>query len=296
MGLNKKGVYLAVGSMSFLIASGAGVSAYESHQSQLKIEKERTERDNKRIALEKARKDALIAKYPGINPNYIDYAYDSNIVWDKLSKRDYSNEEKIVFLTFDDGPSTTVTPEILKVLKEQDVKATFFVMGKTIEAGGNESKALLKEIYENGHAIGNHTYSHNYKVLYPSGRINIDNFIKDLEENEKLIQNALGNKNYHTRIYRAPGGTMSWRGNQDLKDYSSANNLVSIDWNALTKDAEGRKKTAEQLTSEAIRQSEGKDMVVLLMHDTYGKENTAKSLEKIIKWYKDNGYSFKTLG
>ena len=146
MGLNKKGMYLALGSMSFLIVSGAGVSAFESHQEQLKIDKERIERDNKRIAIEKARKEALAKKFSGVHPNYVDHAYDSTIVWNKLANRDYSNEEKIVFLTFDDGPSTTVTPEVLKVLKEKDVKATFFVLGKTIEQGGDEAKKILKPI------------------------------------------------------------------------------------------------------------------------------------------------------
>lgn len=295
MGLNKKGVYLALGSMSFLVVSSAGVSAFESYQEQLKIDKERMERDNKRLAIEKARKEALIKKYSGVHPNYVDYAYDSSIVWNKLANRDYSNEEKIVFLTFDDGPSTTVTPEVLKVLKEKNVKATFFVMGKTIEQGGDEAKKILKEIYESGHAIGNHTYSHNYKKLYPGGKLNLNNFLEDLNQNEKLIQEALGNPNYHTRVYRAPGGTMSWKNMQELKDYSVANNISPIDWNALNKDAEGKKKTPEQLVSEAIKYSEGKDMVVLLMHDTYGKENTAKSLDKLIDWYKENGYTFKTL-
>ena len=296
MGLNKKGMYLALGSMSFLVVSGAGVSALDAHQAQLKIEKERMERDNKRIAMEKARRDALVAKFSGIHPNYIDYAYDSNIVWNKIMARDYTNEEKVVFLTFDDGPSKTVTPEVLKVLNKHKVKGTFFVMGKTLEQGGEEAQKILKEIYESGHAIGNHTYSHNYKKLYPNRRVNIDSFVEDLNQNEELIREALGKDDYHTRVYRAPGGTMSWRGMDALKDYSIANNLVPIDWNALNKDAEGRKKSPEQLMSEAIKYSEGKDMVVLLMHDTYGKENTAKSLDKLITWYKDNGYTFKTLG
>lgn len=296
MGLNKKGMYLALGSMSFLVVSSAGVSAFESHQEQLKIDKERMERDNKRIAIEKARKEALISKYSGIHPDYVDYAYDSSIVWNKLSNKDYSNDEKIVFLTFDDGPSTTVTPEVLKVLKEKDVKATFFVMGKTIEQGGDEAKKILKEVYESGHSIGNHTYSHNYRKLYPNGKLNLNNFLEDLNQNEQLIQEILGNPNYHTRVYRAPGGTMSWRNMQELKDYSVANNMSPIDWNALNKDSEGKKKSSEQLVSESIKYSEGKDMVVLLMHDTYGKENTAKSLDRLIDWYKENGYTFKTLG
>lgn len=295
MGLNKKGVYLALGSMSFLVVSGAGVSAFESHQEQLRLDKERIERDNKRIAIEKARKEALVNKYSGVHPDYVDHAYDASIIWNKISNKDYSNEEKIVFLTFDDGPSTTVTPEVLKILEKKDVKATFFVLGKTLEQGGEESKKILKEIYESGHSIGNHTYSHNYRNLYPNGKLNLNNFLEDLNKNETLIQEALGISDYHTRVYRAPGGTMSWKNMQELKDYSVANNIAPIDWNALNKDSEGKKKTAEQLTSEAIKYSEGKDIVVLLMHDTYGKENTAKSLDKLIDWYKENGYTFKTL-
>lgn len=296
MGLNKKGMYLALGSMSFLIISGAGVSAFEAHQIQQKAEEAKIERDNKRIAMEKARKDALVQKYSGVHPDYIDNVYDANMVWNKLMARDYTNNEKVVFLTFDDGPSKTVTPEVLKVLNKHKVKATFFVMGKTLERGGEEAQKILKEVYESGHAIGNHTYSHDYKKLYPGRKVNIDNFVADLEKNEELIQEAIGKEDFHTRVYRAPGGTMSWRGMDTLKDYSIANNIVPIDWNALNKDAEGKKKSPEQLTSEAIKYSEGKDMVVLLMHDTYGKENTAKSLDKLIKWYKDNGYTFKVLG
>ena len=237
MGLNKKGMYLVLGAMSFLVVSGAGVSAFEAHQIQQKAEEEKIARDNKRIAMEKARKDSLAKKYSGVHPDYIDNVYDANMVWNKLMARDYSNSEKVVFLTFDDGPSKTVTPEVLKVLDKHKVKGTFFVMGKTLERGGAEAEKILKEVYESGHAIGNHTYSHDYKKLYPGRRVNIDNFVADLKKNEELMQKALGKKDFHTRVYRAPGGTMSWRGMDVLKDYSVANNIVPIDWNALNKDA-----------------------------------------------------------
>ena len=78
-------------------------------------------------------------------------------------------------------------------------------------------------------------------------------------------------------------------------NYLDENNMASIDWNALNADAEGRKKNAQELADYAIKTSEGKDIVVLLMHDTYGKEETAKALPTIIKYFKDNGYEFKTL-
>ena len=77
--------------------------------------------------------------------------------------------------------------------------------------------------------------------------------------------------------------------------YLEKNNIASIDWNALNADAEGPKKNAKQLAQYAIKTSEGKEMVVLLMHDTYGKEETVKALPTIIKYFKDNGYEFRTL-
>ena len=88
---------------------------------------------------------------------------------------------------------------------------------------------------------------------------------------------------------------MSWKGMDALDNYLDKNNMASIDWNALNKDAEGAKKNADQLVQEAINTSKWKEMVVLLMHDTYGKEETAKALPQIIKYFKDNGYKFKTL-
>lgn len=88
---------------------------------------------------------------------------------------------------------------------------------------------------------------------------------------------------------------MSWKGMSPLDEYLDANNMASIDWNALNGDAEGGKKNAQQLIDYAIKTSQGKEMVVLLMHDTYGKEETAKALPTIIKYFKDNGYDFKTL-
>ena len=88
---------------------------------------------------------------------------------------------------------------------------------------------------------------------------------------------------------------MSWKGMDELDNYLKENNKVSIDWNALNGDAEGRKKSANELINRAITTSQDKNMVVLLMHDTYGKEETAKALPEIIKYFKDNGYEFRTL-
>ena len=200
----------------------------------------------------------------------------------------------MVFLTFDDGSSTTVTPEILKALKENDVRATFFVTGENIERGGQKAKDLIKESFEYGNAIANHSYTHDYKVLYPGRTLNLDNFLADFNKTDELLKEILG-PYFSTRVIRCPGGHMSWKGMDQLDNYLDENNMASIDWNALIADAEGKKKNAQELLDYAINTSQGKDIVVLLMHDTYGKEETAKALPTIIKYFKDNGYEFKTL-
>lgn len=295
MGFNKKGLYLAFGSMSFLIVSGAGVSAIDSYQEQVKLKQEKVELENKKTAIEQAKREALIAKYTGVNPDYIEHAYDSTLVYNKLLNKDYSNNEKIVFLTFDDSLSSN-TSKILDILDANEVKATFFILGKRIESGGDTANALLKDIYQSGHAIGNHTYSQSSNILYPKSKVNVDNFAEELSKTEKLMQEALEMPNFKTRIYRAPGGTTVWRGAQSLRDYSLANNIIPIDWNISNKDSEGKKKSVEELVKASTENAKDKDMVVLLMHDNDSRDNTVESLDEIIKWYKDNGYTFKTLG
>ena len=263
--------------------------AYVDEQRKIKAEQQRIE-EEKRKAEEEKKKYMVGVSHEGKK-----YSYDAKLVYDKLSKYDYSNDgKKVVFLTFDDGTSTTVTPQILKTLKDENVKATFFLTGENIERGGEKAKELIKQEFNEGHAIANHSYSHNYKLLYPNRNLDLEAFKADFAKTDKIIKDVLG-KYFSTRVLRCPGGHMSWRGMDELDTYLEENNKVSIDWNALNADAEGKKKNAQELTDYAIKTAQGKEMVVLLMHDTYGKEETAKALPSIIKYFKDNGYEFKTL-
>lgn len=234
-------------------------------------------------------------KIVGVLKEFEEYSFDAQIIESKLSKYDSSMDgEKVVFLTFDDGTSKTVTPEILNILKEENVKATFFLTGNTIEGGGDDAKELVRRELREGHAIANHSYSHDYQYLYPNRTLNLENFINDFKKNEELLKSILG-ENFSTKVIRCPGGLMSWKGMDELRAYLSENDMASIDWNALNADAQGKKKSASELVEYAKETSKDKDMVVLLMHDTYGKEETAKALPEIIKYYKSNGYKFKTL-
>ena len=280
----KKCALIAIAAVLVIVVGFKGVTAttafieekrQERIEMQKKAEAERLEEERKRKEEEEAKK-----KMVGVTHEGKKYTYDAKKIEEKLAKYDYSNDgKKMVFLTFDDGSSTTVTPEILKILKENDVRATFFVTGENIERGGKKAEDLIKESFEYGNAIANHSYTHDYKYLYPGRTLNLDN---------------LG-PYFSTRVIRCPGGHMSWKGMDELDNYLDENNMASIDWNALNADAEGRKKNAQELADYAIKTSQGKDIVVLLMHDTYGKEETAKALPTIIKYFKDNGYEFKTL-
>ena len=284
---NLKKVAITVG-LSAVILLGASIPVVKminNHKQQLAIEA---------AAQEKKRKEEEEAKKPiiGVNKEGQKYTYDAKKVQEKLSKYDYSNNgKKIVFLTFDDGTSKTNTPEVLRILDENNIKATFFLTGSNIENGGETARELVKQEFESGHAIANHSYSHDCGKLYPGRNLDMK---EDYEKNDKLLKSILG-ENFTTHVMRCPGGYMSWKNMDELDKYLEKNNIASIDWNALNADAEGPKKNAKQLAQYAIKTSEGKEMVVLLMHDTYGKEETVKALPTIIKYFKDNGYEFRTL-
>ena len=188
-------------------------------------------------------------------------------------KNIYHSQEKTAYLTFDDGPSNN-THEILDILKQYNIKATFFVLGSSIDANEG-AKDILKEEVKRGHAIANHTYGHDYSYLYPGRVMNVKNILSDLEKSQNAMKAVLG-KDFSTRVIRFPGGYWSWEGRTAMKEALEQNQYYNVDWNALNKDAEGTKKNAEQLVQcakESVKAlGPDADSVVLLMHDTYGKD------------------------
>lgn len=106
-------------------------------------------------------------------------------------------EKKEVYLTFDDGPSKTVTPKILDVLKENNINATFFVLGNMV----NYYPDIVKRAYDEGNYIANHGYSHVYSQIYASEEA----FFEEIEETEKIIAKAIGKEDYNSHLIRFPG-------------------------------------------------------------------------------------------
>lgn len=206
---------------------------------------------------------------------------------------DGANGKKVAYLTFDDGPSETVTPIILDILKEHNIKATFFILGKEVDKSDN-TKEILKRAVKEGHAIGNHSYAHDYNYLYPNRTINVNNFMSDIEKTDEALKNVLGNE-FFTRVIRFPGGYKSWNGMESIDDMLREKGYHQVDWNALSKDSEGKRKTASELANEVKKTVYGREKAVILMHDKYDKEETANALPEIINYLKSEGYEFRTM-
>ncbi len=201
----------------------------------------------------------------------------------------YSSEEKRVFLTFDDGPTTSVTPYILDLLKQENIKATFFVLGNRAKANPD----LIKREFDEGHYIANHGYTHKYSTIY----VNSQTVMDEYNYTESCIQEALANPDYHSRVFRFPGGSFGGYYSsikKEAKEYLRQNNIASLDWNSLTKDAEGAH-TREALLQNAIATIGEKNSVVILMHDAADKILTYEALPDLIQYLREKGYSFKNL-
>ncbi len=202
----------------------------------------------------------------------------------------YNGEEgKRVFLTFDDGPSTSVTPHILDTLKKYNIKATFFVLGNRV----SDNAELIKREYNEGHYIANHGYSHRYDKIYASSK----NVLKEYNKTEQEIKKALGDENYSSNLFRFPGGSIG--GEYDkIKEKAKIdlkrNQIAYLDWNALTNDAAGAY-TKEKIIKNLKKTVGNKNNVVVLMHDAPDKILTYETLEDIIKYLQQKGYSFKNM-
>ncbi len=202
-------------------------------------------------------------------------------------KQLYKSDEKQIYLTFDDGPSRDVTPKILDILKEYDVKATFFVLGSRVELYPD----TLKREFEEGHYIANHGYSHEYSQIYRSK----DTVFEEYYNCEIAIKNALNNQNYSSYLFRFPGGSSGGRYENikaEARDLFKTYGIAFTNWNCLTGDAENSK-TKEQCIQRMLDTRNNQNSIVLLMHDANDKNQTVEALPDIIQYFKNDGYTFK---
>lgn len=282
-----------------LIASGVSIYAHE-HNNDNKAKVATNQQDKAKNASEETQKEAPKPTdvMPGQNIIYAanSYAVPANDVYKMINTADKVNNEKEVFLTFDDGPSEN-TSNILKILKEENVHATFFVLGSQLK-NNPKNQQLLKDEIDSGNAIANHTMSHDYRILYPGNSVNVTKFMNEINENNAQMKEILG-ENFDCRVLRMPGGYMSRKYYSDphlkkLNEEMNKEGIMSIDWDAETGDAESNTYSVEYLISRA-KKSIGKEHIILLMHDAAAKKSTVKALPSIIKMFKENGYKFKVM-
>ena len=196
-----------------------------------------------------------------------------------------SRKDKVVYLTFDDGPSD-LTPPLLDVLDNYHVKATFFVVG----AYDPHVSEHLKEIAERGHAIGVHSYTHNYHQIYASEAA----FFEDFDRIHELIFEATG---IDTKICRFPGGSVNGYNKKtgkaivrDLKEKG----YVYFDWNASSGDA-GSQDTPDGIYQSALSGVHSHRTSVVLFHNTAAKKATLQQMPRFLATLEKEGYTFRVL-
>ena len=200
-----------------------------------------------------------------------------------------SNERGVIYLTFDDGPSSNVTSKILKILREEGVVATFFVINHS-----DDLNYLIKQEYHQGHTVALHSYTHNYQYIYQSE----NNFFNDLTKIRNKVKNITGEE---SNIIRFPGGssnTISRRYNQGIMTRLTKEVVNRgyhyFDWNVDSNDAGGAS-SSQEIYNNVIRGLSINRENIVLMHDSDSKIYTAQALKDIIRFGKENGYKFKKI-
>ena len=199
--------------------------------------------------------------------------------------------EKIVYLTFDDGPSEH-TQKILDILEKYEVQATFFVVGPSYKLKND----LLKIINDNGHAIAIHSYTHQYSTIYE----NETTFINDFNECVTWINNVIG---ITPTLYRFPGGSSTTIASkaqiESIITTLGTKGYIHVDWNVDSYDSHYNTDSNAIIKStiNCIKINEANNMYIqtILMHDTKKKEGTIEALPSIIEYCLSKGYQFRIM-
>ncbi|MEF9934524.1 MAG: polysaccharide deacetylase family protein [Clostridium sp.] len=201
-----------------------------------------------------------------------------------------SPEQKIIYLTLDDGPDSIVTGKCLDVLNKYKVKGTFFVVGEQFE--GNED--VLKRIVKEGHSVGLHSYTHDFPKLYHGNTVNLSFFMDEMLNCQEELYKLTGVK---SNILRFPGGSYKRLSNSVLTELHSRN-LKVFDWTHSSEDAVNLNASPYTLYQKSLKKiPSGKKSpgVILLMHCNSSNKASVKALPLIIEHYIKEGYTFKVI-
>lgn len=223
---------------------------------------------------------AAVLPAQSISENIVDETDTKDTRTKTENPEDMSDDTYKMYLTFDDGPSQ-YTEDILKILKEYDVKATFFVVGK--------EEPSLRDVYQkitaDGHTIGMHSYSHQYSQIYDSKEA----FQEDLHKIRSLIYDETG---VMAKYYRFPGGSSNRVSKLDMSVYIDCLNqegIEYIDWNISTQDATEPSLSADEIVENTFENFGRYHTNVVLLHDTGKRQSTVEALPQIIEKARDMG-------
>lgn len=195
----------------------------------------------------------------------------------------------VIYLTFDDGPSK-ITGEVLDILKENGIKATFFVIKKEDE----ELYSYYSRIINEGHSLGLHTCSHDFNKIYKSA----ESFLNEIEAEAAWIKSEFG---YTSGIIRFPGGSSSMHLKKEIGDLIKNSLKIKgymwYDWDIDPHDSGGSASNAGDIVQSVIAQAKkmGDKDIIILLHDDPIRKTLPQALPKIIAHFKSNGYEFKGL-
>ena len=180
-----------------------------------------------------------------------------------------------VYLTFDDGPSAN-TSKILDVLQEYNVKATFFVVGKTDAVSINNYKRIVAE----GHTLGMHSFSHKYNEIYASKEA----YIEDLTKLQDYLYEITGVKSHYVRFPGGSSNQVSRVNMQELIQYLNKNEIIYYDWNIASGDADAPNLSTDKIVNNCLSKIEVYNKeAMILMHDANDKRTTVEALPMIIE-------------
>ena len=193
-------------------------------------------------------------------PNFITFLF-SSLIWKIPTKKN------VLYLTFDDGPTEKVTREILEILKTENVKATFFCVGKNVE----KHPYLFSRIKEEGHAVGNHTHTH-----LNGWKANKTQYLKNIDEANRVIR---------SNLFRPPYGKLNWRSKRDLQK-----NYKIVMWGVAGGDFDYSLSTKEVVKNVINNVTPGS---IVVLHDNQKfKSKTLEALPVIIKKLRSKKYEF----
>ncbi len=218
-------------------------------------------------------------------PSLIDTSNEKYLrVKRKISRRNRMFH-KVAYLTFDDGPSRTITPGVLDVLKQFDVRATFFVLGSQARI----RPKTLRRIVDEGHSVGHHSYSHDYQNLY-QGESSLDNFMEEVHQTDAIFEEVLGSGR---RLLRAPGGITGHFTPQYFERLHEEGFRI-VQWSIVSGDDRANFKPND-LVSNVRNGIVNNPEVVILFHDAEAKSGTLRALPEIIELLKQQHYELRAL-